>query len=379
MNKLTGRVLADRISKVLNYLKKQKITQYEVEERINYTSLSKAKNYDRYPQVIIEKMSRQELLQVLLSEFGLSYDEEGDLVLSGGEIKSALPSQEALFYIMYYYAFARETVGKAVIRVMNKKKVLIDYRLEEHWEGTYEVVENYTFINAVKVGDSTLVKKLICLFSGTKKYGRPILLGTYSTVKRDGFPAAGRILLEKVEQEHEIREKLNSETDPRVVSYLTNKVFVSKTYTPNSLDELSPNHRIIQNYAGDYVLFYPNRNHELTRAELTIGINSKSNMEIGGLNYVGRTKLLDPHTLQIKLHEGHSFNDISQSSLTIFFNTRKNTTPPFYNCAGISNELEGYPASFACFMIRSPDLNELAQEQVEAFLEDKRNLIFIAN
>ena len=379
MNVLTGRVLADRISKVLNYLKEQKITQYEVEERINYTSLSKAKNYDRYPQVIIEKMSRQELLEVLLDEFGLSYDEQTELVLSDGAIKSPVQSPEALFYIMYYYAFARETIGKAVIRVLNKKKVIIDYRLEEHWEGTYEVVENYTFINAVKVGDSTPVKKLICLFSGTKKYGRPILLGTYSTVKRDGFPAAGRILLERVEHEHAIQNKLNSETDPRVVSYLTNKVFVSKTYTPNSLDDLSPNHRIIQNYAGDYVLFYPNRNHEFTRAGLTIGVNSKSTMEIGGLRYVGRTKLLDPHTLQIKLHEGHSHTDISQSSLTIFFNTRKSTSHRFYHCAGISNELEGYPASFACFLILSSDLGELAKEEVEAFLDDKRNLIYIAN
>ncbi|MDN5210543.1 hypothetical protein QQ020_00750 [Fulvivirgaceae bacterium BMA12] len=379
MNEVTGRVLADRISKVLNYLKEQKITQYEIEQRINYTSLSKAKNFDRYPQVIIEKMSRQELLLRLLEEFGLRYDEATDHIFPGGELKPITTSQEVLYYIMYYYAFARETVGKAVIRIINKKRVIIDYRLEEHWEGTYEVVENYTFINAVKAGDSTPVKKLICLFSGTKKYGRPILLGTYSTVKRDGFPAAGRILLEKVEQEDDIHEKLNNETDPRIVSYLTNKVFVSKTYTPNSLDDLSSDHRIIQKYAGRYVLFYPNRNHEFTRAELTIEINSRSTMDIGGLNYAGHTKLLDPHTLQIRLQEGHSFTEASQSSLTIFFNTRKNTMHEFYNCAGISNELEGYPASFACFMIRLSDLDNLSEKQVNNFLEDKRNLIYIAN
>ena len=112
---------------------------------------------------------------------------------------------------------------------------------------------------------------------------------------------------------------------------------------------------------------------------MTIEVNSKSLMEIGGLNYVGRTKLLDPHTLQIKLHEGHSYTDISQSSLTIFFNIRKNTTHRFYNCVGISNELEGYPASFACFMILSSDLHVLQDKEVEAFFADKRDLIYIAN
>ena len=80
MNEQNGEILAKRISKVLAYPQSKKITQYEVEQKLNYTSLSKAKNYGRYPQPVIEKHTRLELLNELPDTYSLSYDETLDEV-----------------------------------------------------------------------------------------------------------------------------------------------------------------------------------------------------------------------------------------------------------------------------------------------------------
>ena len=237
MNIPENRAIADHVKAVLEYLKEHKISQKMVADKLNYTSLSKIKNPDKYPQSIIERKTRKDVLEMLLKNYGLEIDGETDVVISR-DTEFQPEYTETLHYIMYYYSFFRKEVAMAWVRIIDKKNVLIDYRIDEHWKGKFEVIENYTFIHARKYGIATPVRKLICLFSGTVKYGRPILLGTYSTVKRDGFPAAGKILFEKVAGKEEVLARFASKVDIRVQKYLVNSVFISETYTPNTLEDL---------------------------------------------------------------------------------------------------------------------------------------------
>lgn len=350
MDENNGKMLAERISSVLSYLKNKKVTQYEIERKLNFTSLSKAKNFRRYPQPVIEKKTRAELLQDLLDLYGLKYNEKLDLVEETGAEIPASAGPETIYYIMYYYAFARETIDKAIVRIVDKRKVYIDYRLDEHWEGTYEVIENYTFMNVIKLGDTTPVKKMVSLFSGTMKYGRPILLGTYSTVKRDGYPAAGTIVMEK-KDEASIEKSIKSEPDPRITHYLANKVMVTETFTPNSLDNLSQSYSSVKAYSGEYLFFYP-KNNELIQAELSMKKDSLCSLIINDIKYSGQFTLLDVHTIRIELNDTASdFAHTAKESLTIYINTKNLSLSPFYLARCLSNAFEATPSLFRCLII----------------------------
>lgn len=368
MNENNGKILADRISKVLAYLKTKKITQYEIEQRLNFTSLSKAKNFGRYPQPIIERKTRLELLKDLLNSYGLAFNEKLDQVEETGiEVPDSV-EPDTIYYIMYYYAFARETIDKAIVKIVDRRKVYIDYRLDEHWEGTYEVIENYTFINVVKLGDTTPVKKMISLFSGTMKHGRPILLGTYSTVKRDGYPAAGTIIMEKVDKSS-LDKSIKSEPDPRIVHYLANKVMVTETFTPNSLDNLSQNYSLINAYSGEYLFLYP-KDNELIQAELNLGKDSLCTLTTSGIKYSGQFTMLDVHTIKIEMIDTASdFSHTAKESITIFINTKNLSLSPFYVARCLSNAFESTPSLFKCLVILKLEYgnNETHKKILEEF------------
>ena len=373
MNEPGGKLLAYRIKLALDYLKTHKISQYEIEQELNYTSLSKAKNYDKYPQGIIEKKTRQELFSLILEKFGLAYDDNDERVYARGNQLSMQDGNNTLYYIMYYYAFARDIVDKAIVKIINQKRVSIDYRLDEHWEGSCQVIENYTFIEVEKTGDTTPVKKLMCLFSGTKKHGRPILLGTYSTVKRDGFPAAGRIVLQRVEDSGSIDKRIRSEIDPRITYYLLNKVMVSETFTPNTLNDLKGEFRLIERYAGEYQLFYPKRS-ELVKAELRLSNDGRSQLTISGILYTGTFLPLDPHTVKLELDDGADFSHMIKESIVIFISTNNSAYAPFYFGSGVSNALETSPNAFSCLITekekntRKGDLKSI----LESFYEKEK-------
>lgn len=350
MNDSNGKILAERIHRVLSYLKSKKVTQYEVERKLNFTSLSKAKNFDRYPQPVIERKTRAELLHNLLAAYSLAYNEDLDVIEESIEETEPSYKPETIYYIMYYYAFARDTIDKAIIKIIDKRKVAIDYRLDEHWEGTYEVIENYTFIDVVKLGDTTPVRKLISLFSGTMKYGRPILLGTYSTVKRDGYPAAGTIVMEKVKSST-VDKSLKSEVDPRISCYLANKVMVTETFTPNNLDGLNSSYSLIKSYSGSYYFFYP-KDNDLVRAELLLGNDSFSSLIMNGIKYSGHFMLLDVHTIKIELNDNAlGFSHTAKENLTMLINTKNQSLSPFYMARCLSNAFEDTPSVFKCLVV----------------------------
>ncbi|MFZ0282175.1 MAG: hypothetical protein WAL29_11025 [Bacteroidales bacterium] len=348
---VTSRTYAERITVILDYLKSQKVKQYKVEERLNYTSLSKAKNYVRYPQMIIEKKTREELFHELLVEFGLVYDEITESVVKTGEVISNRRDNAILYYIMYYYAFARATVGKAMVRILNNYRVIMDYELDEHWEGTYEVIENYSFLMMEKIGGVTPVKKLICLFSGTKRTGRPILLGTYSTIKRDGIPAAGKILFERVYDEESLEKMIRKDVDPRITYYLFNAVWVTDTFTPNTLNDISKTYQHIKRFASDYYLFYPRANKELIRAALKCEDNSVALLNINTVNFYGHFGPIDNHTLKFEFSANIGISDLFTDTLILFVNTSKSKFEPFYICYGLSNAPEIQNNSFTSMMI----------------------------
>ena len=348
---------AKRISTIIEYLKDNKISQYEIEERLNYTSLSKAKNYDKYPQTIIEKLSRKELYEKLLTEYGLKYDEKSNKVTHGTIKKSTDNDEGDQYFIMYYFAFLRDLIARAIVRIINNKYAIIDYQYDEHWEGTYEIIENYTFISVQKEGEVTPVKKLICLFSGTKKTGRPFLIGTYSTVKRDGIPAAGKIFFERVNK-NDITNKLKADVDTRIANFLLNKVFVTETFTPNTLDDMPTAYWMIKKFASEYYLFYPKINKELIRAELICFEDSRAILTIKGMTYTGFLQPVDNHTIRIELSSKTGFSQIYSDNVILFLNTYKANYDPFYLCNGIGSALEQKHNSFSCMIIEKSLYNE---------------------
>lgn len=365
----SGKDLARLIQRILAFLKAEKITQSEIETQLNYTSLSKAKNYEKYPQAVIEKKTREELVNLLLQTYNLTYSEERDTIFRGKGDKIQSPSQQKLVYIMYYYAFARETIGKAIVTIFNKKKVTIEYPMNEYWEGFYEVIENYTFIQAEKKGDTTPVKKLICLFSGTEKQGRPILMGAYSTVKRDGYPVAGNIVMERMDSEKALDSALKSETDPRIAFYLNDKVIVTDTFTPNTLDNLSSDFKLITKYTGEYI-FYCRQKSEVITGKLELAKNGSAYIFIGSLSYQGTFRLLDSHTIKIVLKDASEFSNIIKEEIDIILQTNSSHYSPFYFGSGISNSFDPSTISFNCLALNKnlqkknsfPQAKELLQK-----------------
>lgn len=374
MSQLNAEVYATRIGTILGYLKKNKISQYEIEERLNYTSLSKAKNYQKYPQIVIEKLTRKELYEKLLQTYGLRFNENTQKVEPAGqEIATDNSTADDQYFIMHYFAFARDTIARAIVRVVSNKHAIIDYRFDEHWEGSYEVIENYTFLCMEKKGEVTPVKKLICLFTGTKKSGRPYLFGTYSTVKRDGIPAAGKIFFERVEKE-QIEKKIKKEVDPRITSYLLNTVWVTETFTPNTLDNLSNTYRLISRFSSRYYLFYSKANGELVRADLTCEKTSRCNLLIKDLTYYGSYKPVDNHTIKIELNANTGFSEIFVDSIILFSNMSKSKYDPFYLCHGISNALETRNNAFSCMLIERKEYDNRNNTETDKILDNIKGM-----
>jgi len=378
MVQYSSKEYAERIDIILEYLKKNKISQYEVEERLNYTSLSKAKNWDKYPQNIIEKLTRQELFEKLLKEYGLIYSEKSHSVKPRGIEIVKEREEDDQYFIMNYFAFARDTIGRAIVRIINNRHAVIDYRFDEHWEGTFEIIENYTFISVEKGGEVTPVKKLICLFSGTKKTGRPYLFGTYSTVKRDGIPAAGKVFFEKVEK-NQIDRVLKSDVDPRIYHYLLNKVYVTETFTPNTLDDISTTFRMINRFASQYYLFYPKANNELIRSDLSCTLESRASLTIKGMTYSGFLKPVDNHTIRMEFSANPGFAEIYANSIVLFTNISKSIYDPFYLCVGISNALETRNNSFTCMIIEKEIYDQTPEESFSKILSNLKGLNSVSN
>lgn len=351
----THKEAARLIEKTIGFLKAKKISQQEIESRLNYTSLSKAKNYERYNQPVIEKKTRQELLAELFAEFSIRYNDALDRIeiLTERSLDAAL--SDVQFYIMHYYAFARGVVDRALIQIINKRKAIIDYRIAEHWEGTYSVIENYTFIEVQKMGYTTPVKKLLCLFSGTMKYGHSFLMGTYSTVKKDGYPAAGRVILQRANSHAEGEDLLHTDSDYRIVSFLKHNVYITKTFTPNSLDEItSHDFNQFMKLTGSYHFIFPQKNNDWEVCDLTILRDFSAVTEIHNVTYNGIVGFYSTSVLSIVFSiKNQDDEPIRKQFLNIDINIRQKYREGIYMCTANSPELHGVPSCFSAYLVHS--------------------------
>lgn len=349
---ISGKEAAVLIEKAIAFLKSKKITQQEIESRLNYTSLSKAKNFDRYGQAVIERKTRQELIADLFKEFSLTYNEAYDRIEILSEKNLNTPLSDVQYYIMHYYAFVRGVVDRAIIQIINRRKAVIDYRIEEHWEGTYTVIENYTFIEVQKFGYTTPVKKLLCLFSGTMKYGHSFLLGTYSTVKKDGYPAAGRVVLQRAENREQADELLHHESDYRIASYLKHNVYITKTSTPNSLDDITDyDFRQYTKLTNDYHFIFPARNNDWEVSPFTILKDFSAVAEIHNVEYTGVVSFYNTNVLNIIFHVKNQDKEIIRKQfLNIDINILEKIADGVYHCTANSPELHGTPSCFSAFL-----------------------------
>lgn len=306
MENLTSKEAAEILNKLINYLKDQKINQAEIGERIHYTSLSKAKNYKSYPQKIIENKTRTELLSLILCEYKLEYiaDKGTFAKLRDTDIVRSPTMKDEILYNLYYYSSRKGKAAQGILKIINKQRTELIYAdpalTRSEWKGSYEVIENHTFILTEKQGESTPVKSLFSLFSGTVKYGRPILLGTYNSVKRDGFPTSGKLLLLKAENETTALQRLETETDPRIEMWLKNSNHTTETITPGSLDELSVSF-LPESITGIYHCWFPDSNQEIQETSFNINTDGTASIQLFEHLLCGNISYADKKVLHLHL------------------------------------------------------------------------------
>lgn len=381
MKHLSQREYAELIDKVLDFLKEHKISQNSISERINYYSLSKIKNSKKYPQKIIEGKNRYEIFTEILDVYGLKYDYEEDLFTGvGGEFKVSTIKDNAIYYVLYYFSFAKQFVGKGLVTITDKKWVTLEFNDPNHtfafWRGTFEVVESYTFLYLEKKGNTTPVKALYSFFSGTIKHGRPVLIGTYSTIKRDGSPTAGNVVMEKVSTKDFGSKKILDDTDPRVTAFLLNKNFTLETITPPTISDL-PKLLLNNLFVGNFIFYWPYKNGRILNGKMTIKETAEIIATFENLIFKGTVKLNDHNTLYLKLKNSRINRNLKSNNVHAYLNINN------YNAkdgviAGIliTPSLLVTPSSFPILIIKKG--KELSQELIKVYFESFSAPLFSA-
>lgn len=348
---------SELIEKVLNFLKENKISQNIISERINYYSLSKVKNFQKYPQKIIEGKNRAEVFNKILDEFSLYYDNEQELFKGkNGAIDLNDHPIETTYYVIYYYSLAKQIVGKGLVSIKEKKWATINFNDPNHthslWKGTFDVIESYSFLSLEKKGDTAPVKAFYSFFSGTIKYGRPILIGTYSTIKRDGSPTAGNIVMEKVNTKEAAMEKINSTTSPNITSFLLNKNFTLTTITPPTIKDL-PKAQIQDYFVNTYNLYWLYNKETILKGQITINNTTEVNATIENKDYNGIITFNDSNTLQIEISESNSNETVKSNTLQIYLNVNNfNSNRHYISAVLMTTSLLKCPTSLPVLLVK---------------------------
>lgn len=370
MENLSSNEYAELIGKLLIFLKEHKISQNSVAERINYYSLSKAKNSGRYPQKIIEGKNRAEIFHKILAEYGLRHDVENETFIGiNGDFTSTMQSVEAIYYVLYYFSYAKQIVGKGLVTIKEKKWATLDFNDHNHtlsfWKGTFDVVENYTFLYLEKRGDTTPIKAFYSFFSGTIKHGRPILIGTYSTIKRDGSPTAGNIVMEKVETKDLGNTKINEITNPKITAFLLNKNFTLETITPPTIDDL-PKPLLSKMFVGEYLFYWPYKNDTILTGSIRLMETAEIEAVFENRFFKGDTKLTDNNTLYIKLRNSKSNRNLKSNDIHAYLNIN-NYSNERGVIAGIliTPSLFALPSSFPILLVKKEQ--KLSHELIKRY------------
>ncbi len=360
------------IERLLSFLKEHKISQSNISERINYYSLSKAKNIGKYPQKIIEGKNREEIFTTILTAYDLKYDVESDVFTSiEKEFTKGFSKVETIYYVLYYFSYAKRVIGKGLVTIKEKKWVTIDFNDANHtpsfWKGTFDVVESYTFLYLEKKGDTAPIRAFYSFFSGTIKHGRPILIGTYSTIKRDGSPTAGNVIMEKTTSKEEAMEKINGITNNKVTSFLLNKNFTVETVTPSSLDDL-PKLLISKTFVGDYKFYWPYKNGTILNGTLVIQETSEVEATFENKIFNGSVAHMDNNTLRIKLKNSKANRNLKSNSVHSYLNINNyNEENGLIAGLFLTPSLLTIPASFPILLVKKG--KNISEQNILRFFE----------
>ena len=344
---------AEVILKVLEFLKEYKVSQNQISDRINYYSLSKVKNYEKYPQKVIEGKNRAEVFNSILKEYNLNYDFSNDSFHSlHGDFNIEIPEIEQLYYVLYYYSYAKQIVGKGLVSIKEKKWATIDFNDPNHtpslWKGTFDVVESYTFLSLEKRGDTAPVKAFYSFFSGTIKHGRPILIGTYSTIKRDGSPTAGNIVMEKTESKELGLTKINGNTNPKITAFLLNKNFTLETITPPTIEDL-PKLLLSNVFVGEYVFYWPYKQGVILEGSIKIKETAEVEAVFENKIFKGSASLTGNNSMHLELRN----NNLNHNNVHAYLSVN-NYSNKRYMIAGVmvAPSLLATPSSFPILLIK---------------------------
>jgi len=381
MRELNNSEYSELINKLLIFLKQYRISQSSVSDRINYYSLSKVKNSLRYPQIIIEKQSRKELFVIILKSYNLRYDYESEQFLGiEGEFLGDHKDSEIIFYVIYYFSLAKQIIGKGFVTIKEKKWTTIDFNDPNHtssiWKGTFEVVESFTFLSLEKKGNTTPVKAFYSFFSGTIKYGRPILIGTYSSIKRDGSPTTGTVILEKVNTKEEGINKIKEETNPKIFSYLRNKNFTVESITPTTIDDL-PKLSLSSQLVGKYACYWPFKNDRICKSIIEIENTGTVRANFENQLYEGSVDYSHNNSINISMQNAKSFKALKKNDIQAYLNIN-NYDRNYGMIAGvmITPNLFSVPASFPVLFIESNKI--VSKKLIESYFNKMEGQLFEA-
>lgn len=372
MKEYGNRDYADLIDHVLQLLKTHKISQSIVAERINYFSLSKSKNSQKYPQLVIEGKRREEVLSLIMDEFQLAYDNDNESFrILNKNFSSLSEKASSVYYVVYYYSFAKEIVGKGLLTIKDRKWASIEFNDPNHtysfWKGSFEVVESYTFLYLEKKGDTTPLKAFYSFFSGTIKHGRPFLLGTYSSIKRDGSPTAGKVLIEKVGSDMEGKQKILDSTDKRIESYLHDTNYTMEMLTPANINEL-PNIGVSDQFQGRYTLYWPYRKDSIREGSVEVSENYSVKMHLENQKYQGLIRSTEKNSLLIELHSEHTEEKAQLPSIIAFINsTNYHHQIGLLSGVVVGSRLFSFPSAFPVLLVEVS--KKLSLELVSSYFD----------
>ena len=381
MENLSPSEYAELINKVLIFLKEHKISQNSVGNRINYYSLSKAKNIKSYPQKIVEGKTRPEVYNRILEAYNIVYNSEKDVFKSlNDDIINKPHKDDFIYYVIYYYSYAKQIVGKGLVSINEKKWATIDFNDPNHtpsiWKGSFDVVEGYTFLSLEKKGDTAPVKAFYSFFSGTIKHGRPILIGTYSTIKRDGSPTAGNIVMEKIASRDQALEKINGGTNPKITAFLLNKNFTIETITPSTIEDL-PKLLLNTIFIGEYTIYWPYKKEVVLKGAITIKETSETEAVFEDRIFKGTSELTNSNTLFLKLRNSKVNRNLKSNDLYAYLNINNyNNERGVMAGVLITPSLLSMPSSFPILLVKKN--KTLSKDQIETYFDSFSAPLFSA-
>lgn len=243
--------LASRyINLALIALKKQGITQQEVGEKIEFSSLSKAKKFSQYKNRnsnLIGGKSLNEVLHNIVEAYSLHLDDKkANFIISDSSIlHNDLAQKNALesCYLFHYYTDSVNGINRGILSFKTSGEVVLtiispfNKELRNTWKGTFKFTNMYLFVELNSGSDSSFTS-LHTYFAGIANTWLDYFQGTYNGIRADGTLLVGKSLLERVVDEQKANELIHEPIDDRVKRFLDGSIISVNTELIGSLNIL---------------------------------------------------------------------------------------------------------------------------------------------